>query len=117
MRFDALVLRGAINVLKNTDVILYECHELQLKKFGGPGTTNFQTFKLLQELGFDTFIGQKYFLMPISEKLYHPIYDSKPWQMSCWAVKKDYKYYNEFYNEKFHGPGEGCTWNEIKRLQ
>jgi FkbM family methyltransferase len=83
--FDQLVLYGARAMLPSVRAILWECHELQRKVRGGPGTTIFESVQFLEELGFVTFIvGDK--LLRVDSGLYHPHYDTAMQWQNCFSV-------------------------------
>ena len=64
---DVLVLKGATDTLRRTDVVLWECHELQKISRGGPGTSDHEAMLLLDQLGFDVFQIQSKYLLKFNQ--------------------------------------------------
>ena len=53
--FDVIALRGAKKLLMKTDMVIFECHFIQRKKAGGPGTTDYEVAQDLSDLGFEVY--------------------------------------------------------------
>lgn len=84
--FDQLVFYGAPKTLERTEMVLWECHELQKRNKGGPGTTLFESVSYLKSFGFQTFlIGLS--LIRLDGGLYHPEYDSLLQWQNCFSIK------------------------------
>jgi len=88
--FDVIALRGAKKLLMKTDMIIFECHFIQQKKAGGPGTTDYEVAQDLSDLGFEVYHLHPEAILRFDGEFYDPIYDIKKGWQNCFAVKSNY---------------------------
>ena len=88
--YDTLALLGAPVLLSITGIVVFECHSLEERHNGGPGTTQYQVSQYLHKLGFDVFkIGTRA-LIEFGGDAYSPIMDVSKYWSNCLAIKKNH---------------------------
>ena len=97
--FDLIALRGAKRILAKTDLLIFECHDLQTESRGGPGTSDFEAQQEMSELGFELYHIHPKTLLRFDGNFYHWKYDARKQFQNCFAVKKDYIYKDDILSQ------------------